>query len=198
MIVRGSRLASEVGICCFVVTYESHQSGACAAHAALKQLLHEEGRTIGNDLLGLRRCFVDHIAIAILNLCNEHRIYLLAVVHRCAIGIHHFEQIYIAGTKGERRGGVELRLDTHVVGCVDDILDAALLPQTDGYGVDTHGEGLLQRDVNTREMTVGIGWCPSHFLAMIHHLHSEVFILACVARGNALIHGLRIDEELEC
>ena len=43
VIVRRSCLASEVGIYRLIVTHESHQSGTGAAHAALQQLLYEEG-----------------------------------------------------------------------------------------------------------------------------------------------------------
>ena len=76
-------------------------------------------------------------------------------------------------------------------------VDAALLAQTDGHGVDAHGKGLLQRDVGTREATVGIGRCPGYFLAVVHHFHREVFVLSVVAGSHALVHGLAVDEELE-
>ena len=197
VVVRRARLASEVSVGSLVVAHEAHQAGAGAAHAALEQLLYEEGGAIGDGWLGLCRSLEDDVAVAVFNLGHEHWVYLSAVVHWCTIGIDHFEQVDVAGTEGERWGGVELRLDTHLVGSIHDVVDAALLSQTDGYGVDTHGKGLLQGDVRTREVAVGIGGSPGNLLAVIHHLHREEFILAVVAGGDALIHGFGVDEELE-
>ena len=77
------------------------------------------------------------------------------------------------------------------------MFDTNLLSQPCSHAVDTHGKGLLQRDVGTRETTVGIGGCPGDLLAMIHHLHREIFIRAGVARCDALVHRLGIDKELE-
>ena len=38
---------------------------------------------------------------------------------------------------------------------------------------------------------------PCHLLSVLHHLHGEVFVFSGVAGGDALIHGLGIDKELE-
>ena len=197
VIIRRTGLTTEVGIGGLVVAHESHEARAGAAHAALEQLLHEEGGAIRNGLLPLGGGFVDDIAIAILNTGHEHWIEVLTIVHGGAIGIDHLEQIDIAGAQRERRGGVELRLDTHGMGGVHDIVDAALLTQANGYGVDTHGEGLFQRDVGSREAAVGIGGRPGYFLTVIHHLHGEELVLTRVARGDALIHGFGVNEELK-
>ena len=77
------------------------------------------------------------------------------------------------------------------------MFDTNLLSQPCCHAVDTHGKGLLQRDVGTRETTVGIGGCPGDLLAMIHHLHREVFIRAGIAGCDALIHCFRINKEFK-
>ena len=46
-------------------------------------------------------------------------------------------------------------------------------------------------------MTIGVGGRPCHLLAVIHHLHREVLVLTRIAGGDALIHGLGVDEKLE-
>ena len=46
-------------------------------------------------------------------------------------------------------------------------------------------------------MTIGVGGGPCHLLAVIHHLHREVLVLTRIAGGDALIHGLGVDEKLE-
>ena len=68
----------------------------------------------------------------------------LTVVDRRTIGVDHLEEVHVAGTEGERGRRIEFRLDTHVVGGLHDVVDATLLSETYGDGVDTHGEGLLE------------------------------------------------------
>ena len=98
VIVRCTRLTTEVGVGSFVVAHESHQSGAGATHATFQQLLYEEGRTVGDGLLGFSGGFVDHVAVAVFNLGHENRTNLLAVVHGRTVGIDHLEQVDVAGT----------------------------------------------------------------------------------------------------
>ena len=121
----------------------------------------------------------------------------LTIVDRRTIGVNHFEQVHIAGTESERRCRVEFGLDAHIVSCLYDVLNATLLTETHCDGVDTHGEGLFQRDGGIREAAVGVMRSPGHFLSVLHHFHREVLVLAVVAGGSTLIDGFCIDKELE-
>ena len=149
MVVGRAGLATEIGVIGLVVTHKAHETRAGAAHAALEQLLDEEGGAGGDDLTGLDRGLVDHLTVAVFNLRDEDRTYLLTVVDGCAIGIDQLQQVDIAGTQSQRGRGIEFRLDTHGVGRLHDILDAALLTESDGHRVDTHGKGLLQGDIGS-------------------------------------------------
>ena len=123
---------------------------------------------------------------------------LNTIAARCAICAYHLKQVHVTRTQSQSGSSVQLALDTHGVGGVHDIVDTALLTQADGYRVDTHGESLFQGNERVGESSVGIGWCPCHFLAVVHHFHREELVLTCVARGDALIHSLGIYEEFEC
>ena len=149
MIVRGSCLATEVGVSGLIVAHETHETRTGATHTAFEQLLHKEGRAIWDDLFCLGGCLVDDVAVAVFDLGHKDRIDMATVVDRGAVGIYHLKQIDIAGTECERGCWIELRLDTHIVGSLDNIVNTAFLTQTYGDGVDTHGEGLFQRDVST-------------------------------------------------
>ena len=98
MVVGGTCLTTEVGICSLVVTHESHQTGTGAAHAALQQLLYEEGGAIRNHLFGFRRCLVNDLAVAVFYLCNQNGVDMLTVVYGCTVGIDHFQQVDVAGS----------------------------------------------------------------------------------------------------
>ena len=123
----------------------------------------------------------------------------LTIVGYGAIAVDEFQQVDIARTEGQRGCGVEFRLDTHVLGCIGDILDTNLLAYLHGDGVDTLCEGHLQGHGVASEVAVGIGGCPSGFLFLsrIPGFHGEIGVYTTVTRSQALVHGLGIDEELE-
>ena len=123
----------------------------------------------------------------------------LTVVGHSAITVDQFQQVDVAGAECERRGGIEFTLDTHIVGRVDDVLDAHFLSQFDGDGVDTLCEGHLQGHRVAREIAVGIRRGPGCLLLLrrIPDLHCEVGVVAAVAGRETLIHRLGIDEEFE-
>ena len=61
------------------------------------------------------------------NLGNQYRVVVLAIVSNGAVGACHLQKVDIAGTEGERRGVIQRTVDTHLLGCLDDALDAHLL-----------------------------------------------------------------------
>ena len=148
VIVGRAGLATEVGIV-VGVAHETTQTRGSATHATHQQLLNVEG-ALGREGLALFGIgFIDDVAVAILDTGYQYGVDGLTIIDGRTIGTYQFEQIDIAGTKRQRRSGVELGLDTHLVSRLDNAVDAYFLTQTNGHAVDTHGEGLLQGDVGT-------------------------------------------------
>ena len=129
MVVRRTRLATKLSI--FVVgTHIAPQAHRCAAtlpQTAQEHLLHEECTLVGDGLTLLRRANVDLIAVAVEDTGHEHRLMRLTVIGDGTIAVDEFQQVHITRPQGQRRGGVEVALDTHVMGRVHDVADADLL-----------------------------------------------------------------------
>ena len=133
------------------------------------------------------------------NLGYQYWVVVLTIVCNGTVGTGHLQQVHIAGTQGKGWCVIQRTVDTHLLGGLDDALDAHLLTQAHSHGVDTLGKGTLQRDAVARERTAGIGWSPGGHLVLhlIIYLHRDIFIAALVARSESLVHRLGIDKELE-
>ena len=200
VIVGGTGLAAKLGVS--ARTDEAVETCRCSAwlgETALQKLLHQEGALIRYHLFLGRWSLVYHLAVVVYNFCNQYRVVVLAVVGDGAVGASHLQEVDIARTQSQRRLVVQRTLNSHLLGGLDDALDAHLLTQSHSHGVDTLGEGTLQRNAVAREGAVGVARCPGyHFvLDFVVYLHRDIFVSALVARGQSLVHRLGVYEELE-
>src|SRR5574344_408823 len=86
------------------------------------------------------------------------------------------------------------------MGGFDYIADADLLTYAYGNGVDALCECALQRNGVSCEISVGVRWCPYHFLLfdLIVHLHADELISTFVTWRETLVHGFGVHKKLEC
>ena len=108
-------------------------------HTCTEKTLEVEGSLVFHD--GFRSWFIfftiiDDVAVSVKYFRDKNRSSLLAVVHSGAISVNQFQEIHVGRTKRQRRCGIEFALDAHLMCHIDDIVNACVLSQLHGNGVD--------------------------------------------------------------
>ena len=168
-------------------------------HSGSKERLHVEGLLGRHHGVGFAAAFVDHLAIGIDNLRDEGGLDVFARVGHGGISAHHLHHRGIAGAEHEGGSVFKARLHPHVLCRADDIVDAHFLSEFDGNRVDALGKSRTQRDVGTRETTVGVVWPPHGGLAvLVHHVHLDIFVFQAGIGGQpSLLDGGGVGKEFE-
>ena len=159
--------------------------------------MHIEGGAVRQGAAFFMLCLVDGAPIGIYNLSDQHRGDVHAVVGHGGIGVYHLEERHVVGAEGERGGILEFRRYAHIVRRLYHVVDAYLLPELYGNGVDTLRKGGAEGNVGVGEMPVGVVRLPNSVFSLrgVVDLHTYVRVGdARVSRGPALLHGGGIHE----
>ena len=98
--------------------------GVARVHNALEDLSRILGHALVDDLLGIVLVLVDRVAVAVLDLGDGDGVAVHAVGGKDAVGLAHLERRDARGAKDQRGDGLEVRVDAHEVGRLDELVNA--------------------------------------------------------------------------
>ena len=118
VLVRGAGLAADLHARKAVIAVQA--AGRTRRHHALQHRQHRIGRALADGVLRLGDEVGDHVALPVLDARHENGVVMHALVSEGREGAHQLENVRFRRAERQRRHGVDIAADTHVVNEVGD------------------------------------------------------------------------------
>ena len=103
-------------------------------------------------------------------------------IRHAGIGVDQLKQIDIAGAERKRGSFFQGRLNAHVVGGLNHVLNADFLSELHGNRVDATGKSGAKRNLSVAETTIRVVRLPNRrlVLLLVEDFHANIFVFPTI------------------